>query len=228
MKRILIIGICAAGLLKPGFALQAQTTAVGANSDSAGESATAAITNEPASASAKITTTGVMTLFGSPQVIFKVSDPSSGPEKQYVLSEKQRRDDIEVVSINLTNGTVIFNNHGVKQVIPLPRASVIGATAPDTNGLPVSFPHPAIPRPGGLGSGVPPYLGGDQNTGQSSQPTLTRDQQILMIEAQRAYYKSQGDSESLRLANSLPPTAMTPVEAFEPPPDNSASKAATQ
>jgi hypothetical protein len=178
-------------------------------------SPTAENTAELATVSAKITTTGVMTILGSPQVIFKVTEPSVGFEKEYVLSEKQRRDDIEVVSINLTNGMVVFNNHGVRQEIPLPHASVFGATAPDADGLPMSFPHPDIPRPGGLGSGIPPYLGGDQDAGQSSQLPLTPDQQILMIEAQRANYKLKGDPESLRLANSLPPTAMTPADAYE-------------
>jgi hypothetical protein len=222
MKRILIIGICAAGLFAASSMLQAQT-----NSEPPVESPIFENAAEPAMASAKITTTGIMSIFGSPEVIFKVTEPSGSSEKEYVLSEKQRRGEIEVVAINLTNGMVIFNNHGVRQEIPLPHASVFGTGTPDADGLPVSSPHPDIPRPGGLGSGTPSYLGGDQNTGQSSQPPLAPDQQILMIEAQRAYYKSKGDPESLRLANSLPPTAMSPENAYELPSDNSAPASAT-
>jgi len=226
MKRILIIGICVAVLLKTASVLQAQSTTTDTNSEHTVVS-TAEVTSEPAQAPAKIAPSGIMDIFGSPQVIFKATDPSDSSEKQYVLSEKQRRDDIEVVAIDLTNGIVIFNNHGVRQEIPLPHASVFGTPPPNADGLPMSFPHPDVPRPGGLGSGIPPYLGGDESTGQSSQPPLTPDQQILMIEAQRVYYKSQGDPESLRLANSLPPTAMTPVDAYEPSSDNSALKPAT-
>lgn len=81
-----------------------------------------------------ITPDGIMTIFGSPQVLFKVDVPPRPPEpateKSYVLSEGQRQDDIEVTHINEKTGVVTFNNHGVVQEIPLVKAPAINTPTP--------------------------------------------------------------------------------------------------
>jgi hypothetical protein len=160
---------------------------------------------------------GIMSIFGQLQVLFKVaSGAKSGPipkETAYILGEGQRQDDIEVVQINELAGSVTFNNHGIVQVIPLPNATTNGASI---TGMPGTMP--GRPKPnlvGTIGSGrIPPYLsGGDDQEGQNPQIPRTKEQQMMMIEALRAYYKSQHDPR----ANTLPATAMTPPDAFDPP-----------
>lgn len=167
------------------------------------------------SASVKIMPNGITTILGSLQVLFTTVDIRGGQKKSHLLSEGQAEDGVEIVRINQMTAMITFNNHGVRQEIALPEGSVTAPPAPAADDAPRSFHHVEIPRPGGLGSGIPAYLGGDDNTGQGSGAALTRDQQILMIEAQRAYYKSQTDPASRRLAASLPPTSMTPPDAFE-------------
>ena len=71
----------------------------------------------------KLAPDGIMTVFGRPQVIFKmtVSDaPGTKARELYsVLGEGERQEGVEVVSINPTAETVTFNNHGTVQQIPL-------------------------------------------------------------------------------------------------------------
>ena len=72
----------------------------------------------------KITPTGIMTVFGHSQVLFKVAGT---PAKQgrpakdefYILSQGQRQDDIEVTKIDEKNSLVTFDNHGITQELPL-------------------------------------------------------------------------------------------------------------
>jgi len=172
----------------------------------------AAITNDqPAMVPpVKITPNGIISVFGCVQVLFKTAAPVNGREQAYLLAEGQRQDDIEVVHINATSGLITFNNHGTLQDIPLPEGVAAAPPAP-------AMATRNIPRPGAMGSGYPPYLGdGTGSPGQAPPVPLTKEQQILMIEAQRAYYSSQNDPESQRLARSLPPTAMTPPDAYSP------------
>ncbi len=158
----------------------------------------------------KITPNGIITVFGCAQVLFKTAAPVKVGEQAYLLAEGQRQDDIAVVHIDANSGLITFNNHGRLQDIPLPDGV---ATAPPAPALATR----SIPRPGGMGSGYPPYLGdGTGSLGQGPPVHLTKEQQILMIEAQRAYYSSQNDPESQRLARLLPPTAMTPPDAYAP------------
>jgi hypothetical protein len=164
----------------------------------------------------KITPNGIMSIFGERQVLFKVTGAvkAGQPSKEasYILSEGQRQDDIEVVHIDETASLVTFNNHGVVQQIPLPNAPKMD-TAMREAATTKSYPQPHV-----VPGRIPPYFGGDPVTGQNSgsQTPMTQEQQILMIEAQRAYYNSKNDPESKRLARSLPPTAMTPPGAYEP------------
>jgi len=93
----------------------------------------------------KITLQGITTILGYRQVLFKaLTPPSAGvplKEQSYMLSEGQREDDIEVVTINETDGTVKFNNHGTVQLLDMKTDSAKatpGAALPPTKApLPV-------------------------------------------------------------------------------------------
>ena len=127
----------------------------------------------------KITPTGIMTIFGSRQVLFSVEGANkpeqSGKSGSYILSEGQRQDNIEVTRINEKTGVVTFNNHGVVQEIPLTKAPAIPAS---TMSMPT--PIPANSRPvapfnnfnnnGGVNSGRPGNRPG-RNTGNNPNGT---------------------------------------------------------
>jgi len=177
----------------------------------------------------KITPNGIMTIFGVKQALFKASG-NGMKEQSYILSEGQRQDDITVLKINDKKGTITFDNHGVTQELALANATASGGTAPSLPAL--NFPAPnnangsfAARGPGNQrGRNAVGNAGGDaENTGASDvanlrniptrnyQPaaegaTMTPEEQVLMIEAQRAYYQAQGNP----MAKILPPTAMTP------------------
>jgi hypothetical protein len=95
----------------------------------------------------KITPNGIMSIFGQLQVLFKV-DSTAKPGKpagddDYILSEGQRQDDIEVVKINEKAGSVTFNNHGTVQELLL-------VSATPTSSGPIAGANPASfqPSPG--------------------------------------------------------------------------------
>jgi len=71
----------------------------------------------------KITANGITLILGATNVLFNVDMPATGGQsggpKSYMLSEGQREDDIEVVKIDVDAAVVTFNNHGVRQDIPL-------------------------------------------------------------------------------------------------------------
>jgi len=74
---------------------------------------------QPSKLLAKISLTGITTILGPPNALFKVSNPvePGKPEKSYMLREGQFQDDVEVMSINAKGGSVVFRNHGVIQKI---------------------------------------------------------------------------------------------------------------
>ena len=79
----------------------------------------------------KITPNGIMNIFGTRQVLFKVTRPGQpSKEQSYILSEGQRQDDIEVTHIDEQAGVVTFNNRGVIQEIPLTKSPDITTIAP--------------------------------------------------------------------------------------------------
>ncbi|MGA2030131.1 MAG: hypothetical protein ABSG87_08680 [Verrucomicrobiota bacterium] len=81
-----------------------------------------------------ITPNGIMSVFGSVQTLFKVSDNQPGQpasEKSYILGEGQRKDGIEVIRIDEKNAVVTFNNHGTVQELPL-------VAATPSNGFPTA------------------------------------------------------------------------------------------
>ena len=107
----------------------------------------------------KITPTGIMTVFGHSQVLFKVA---GAPAKQgqpakdefYRLSQGQRQDDIEVTKIDEKNGLVTFNNHGLTQELPL--VSTPAPSGPAASPSPVAGNPAMVPgMPGGVGNPRP-------------------------------------------------------------------------
>ena len=86
----------------------------------------------------KITPTGIMTVFGQSQVLFKVAPAKPGPgakEDYYTLSEGQRQDDIEVIKIDDKKSLVTFDNHGTTQELPLAEASATGGGGSGGGGM---------------------------------------------------------------------------------------------
>jgi hypothetical protein len=71
----------------------------------------------------KLTPQGIMTVFGRPQVIFKMTTQATPEAKArelyFVLGESEYQDGVKVLSINPTAEAVTFNNHGTVQQISL-------------------------------------------------------------------------------------------------------------
>jgi len=86
-----------------------------------------------------ITPNGIMSVFGSVQTLFKVTDSQPGQpasEKSYILGEGQREDDIKVISIDEENAIITFDNHGTIQELRLVAATASSGylTAPGNVG----------------------------------------------------------------------------------------------
>jgi hypothetical protein len=101
----------------------------------------------------KITPNGIMSIFGQLQVLFKVANPPKAgkpaADDDYILSEGERQDDIEVVKIDEKAGVVTFNNHGQTQELPL----VVGTAsspAPTAGGVQGNLAAGFKPTPGGF------------------------------------------------------------------------------
>jgi hypothetical protein len=104
----------------------------------------------------KITPNGITDILGQLQVLFKVANPAKpgkpAADDDYILSEGQRQDDIEVVKIDEKACVVTFNNHGETQELPLV-AGTASSPAPPAGGNPgfPGIPAPGFkPAPGGL------------------------------------------------------------------------------
>jgi hypothetical protein len=104
---------------------------------------------KPPDPPSKITPNGIMTLFGSVQVLFKVAVPpkaGQGPQEQsYTMGEGDREDGIAVIKIDQAGQTITFDNHGVVQNIPL-----VAATGGGGGG---GGPGPGFSGPGGMHPG---------------------------------------------------------------------------
>jgi hypothetical protein len=170
----------------------------------------------------KIMPNGIMSVFGQLQVLFKTGVPKPGQparENAYILGEGQRQDEIEVVHIDEAAGVVTFNNHGILQDIPLPNAPKLDSLAAILNfSPPVKTINPAdrYLNNAGLEQPQETMTPDERNRIEANQlqsrAALPVDQRIIMIEAQRAYLKSQNDPA----ADLLPPTALTPPDAYGP------------
>jgi hypothetical protein len=71
----------------------------------------------------QVTVNGIMTVFGRPQVLFKMTIPASpgtkARELYFVLGEGELEEGVTISKINITTGIVTFNNQGTLQQIPL-------------------------------------------------------------------------------------------------------------
>ena len=190
---------------------------------------------QPADPPSKITPTGIMSIFGHLQVLFKVAPKAGQPgakEEFYILSAGQRQDEIEVIQIDEKNSLVTFNNHGTVQELPLAKANAPAVNTPVvTQGRPFPTPNSTAPnsenngripgRFGGRSAGGP---GAAQNRGMgdgsplTTAPTsriynpsgrssqMTAEQTAAVIELQRMAYQSENNPVS----KILPPAVVTP------------------
>jgi len=161
----------------------------------------------------------------------------SAKENSYILGEGQGQDDVEVVKINEKDALVTFNNHGTVQEIPLASQSANPAPAPagipnipgfhpnvNVGGNPVGGPASLIGGGanvaggvhfGGTGgnnfNGLPPTSApANSPATQQQQPSMTPEEQVILMEANRELTKQQVLEGTMP---PLPPTVMTPPDA---------------
>jgi hypothetical protein len=104
-------------------------------------SGTAGVSNSPVASPAtpkpqesaplpKITLTGITTIFGPAEALYKVTgvgqDGKQSPDKSYVSKEGEEQGGVEVVAIDVKKNEVTFSNHGVRQNIVLTNGVAVG------------------------------------------------------------------------------------------------------
>jgi hypothetical protein len=218
MKRVVKIAVCLASGLALNAGLCADSVVLPSNPYAPIVAHNIFHLNPPQAADAaadanpppKITPTGIMTIFGTRQVLFTVDGVSKpgqpGKTESYILSQGQRQDDIEVTRIDEKSGVVTFNNHGVVQEIPLIKAPAV-ATSTMPTPIPVNFSpaaRPAVPFGDNNGGG---NFGRFGRRGGSS---LTPEAQIVAMEVSRQLTADQVRSGKMP---PLPPTSLTPPDA---------------
>jgi hypothetical protein len=181
----------------------------------------------------KIIPNGIISIFGHLQVLFKVTNPAK-PSKtpgddDYILSEGQRQDNIEVVKIDERNSIVTFKNHGEMQELPLvttaPSTTPFVAATSDSSRLAQGGhfdPGAGNPNGAAFGSspGSPNNPGSGQGAGEGSVPArntfnaasqipqgMTPEVQTIAIEAERERTRQQVDNGDMP---PLPITELTP------------------
>lgn len=176
----------------------------------------------------KITLSGIMSILGQWQALFKVATVKPGqPAKDvfYTLSEGQSQDDIEVTHINEKGSLVTFNNHGIVQEIPLANATATGGASSSPGPIggggrsgsrfgasAGGMQNPGVAAGGnnnnnGTGNGSSPATSGySRPSSQSIQPpSMSADATAVWIEAQRlAAHDAHNPIEPI-----LPPTKYT-------------------
>jgi hypothetical protein len=97
----------------------------------------------------KITLTGIMTIFGPPEALFKVAGVVRGngrpQDESYIFTEGEEQDEVEVTRIDTNKDIVSFVNHGVAQEIPLASGVASSGSAPSSPSWPG---QPGMRRPG--------------------------------------------------------------------------------
>jgi hypothetical protein len=178
----------------------------------------------------KITLTGITTIFGPAEALYKVAAYAKNgkqvPEQSYILTEGESQDDIEVTMIDTQKDIVTFNNHDQTQVIPLANGM---ATGGGSGGGEPSRPAGFARRFGGgfqaqAGGGYnnpngnnytpagqmnnsgynSPYNSSynNNNNNASGQSALSPDDKAALISAQHAQLEQQGNP----MAAIFPPT----------------------
>ena len=105
----------------------------------------------------KITLTGITTIFGPAEALFKVAgvkrEGKPPQDESYIFTEGESQDDVEVTAIDTVKKVVTFNNNGVVQEIPLTAGVASGG------GSAPSQPSFTSPRLSGDSSGRPGFGG---------------------------------------------------------------------
>lgn len=114
---------------------------------------------KPEASLPKITPTGIMTVFGHSQVLFKVAGTAAkrgqpAKDEFYILSQGQRQDDIEVTKIDEKNSLVTFDNHGITQELPLVNTPT--SSGPAASSSPVARNPAPVPGLRGDGGNIGP------------------------------------------------------------------------
>ncbi len=109
----------------------------------------------------KITLTGITTILGPAEALYKVAgvvrDNKPPQDESYMLTEGEGQDDVDVVHIDVNKGLVTFNNHGVTQEIPLQAGTASGGGS--EGGGPPPPNNPFMRRFGGPNpANMPPAL----------------------------------------------------------------------
>ena len=116
----------------------------------------------------KITLTGITTIFGPAQALFKVAGVvrnNKAQDESYIFTEGQEEDEVTVTKIDVKKQIVTFMNHGVEQTIPLTDgvASSGGSpSAPSWPGQGGIRRFGRFPRFGGAPGVQPQTFGGGQ------------------------------------------------------------------
>ena len=110
----------------------------------------------------RITLTGITTLFGEPEALYKVSGvvrPGKPPQDEsYIFVEGESQDDVEVSNIDVETKVVTFINHGIVQVIPLVAGVASTGDMPAQPRFgPGRFKRGFFGRPGGPPGNFQPY-----------------------------------------------------------------------
>jgi len=188
----------------------------------------------------KITLTGITTILGK-KVTFLTTPPTKpgAPPESIMLAEGQAQNDIEVKTIDEKAGVVQVVNHGEPETLDFETNGAKPSGAPGGAQTPISLPAPI---PGAPPRGVQPGAGttirplrslparnssAENNNGgaglgggvggnfiQQQQANLTPEEQVALIEVQRA--KAIQDHDPV--ANLLPPTELTSEITGQPTP----------
>jgi hypothetical protein len=158
----------------------------------------------------KITLTGITTIFGPAEALYKVAAYNKNgkqvPEQSYILTEGEAQDEVEVSAIDSQKDVVTFVNHGQTQVIPLANGVATGGdSGSSTPHAPPGFirrfggPRPGFGgNPNGNGFNPNPnsnnYNPGGQNDDNNAASQLSSDDKMALIAAQHAQLDQQGSS----------------------------------
>jgi hypothetical protein len=162
--------------------------------------------------------TGIVKAFGKKQVFFKTpmsaKPGEAAKEASFMLSERERAGEIEILEINEVVGTVRVKNHGIQQDLSLekdgmkPQAGAGGA-------LP-GVPGMGLPGVGAPGASVPgasltpvPTLNG---SGAASLQRPLRGSQSQGVSTPQGFGAPQGFSASQRGPQVQPKAALSPEE----------------
>lgn len=132
----------------------------------------------------KITPSGIVTIFGRPQAIFKVANkPKAGQpqlkDESFVLAEGEMQDEITVVKIEPVEGVITFNNHGTIQELALTPAKEGGAGGGPGGSRGGAGPGAIFGRPNAMGQpsggGSSPFSGRALDSNPGSSPNSGRN-----------------------------------------------------